>query len=357
MTQIVVIGNMKNSETNLMTTNTIISGKEYQEFLVEIKNQYRSSQLKAAFSVNKEMIQFYWELGNKIIEKQAATQWGSKFLEQLSTDLRREFPGTGGFSVRNLKYIRTFAKTYATIGQQPVAQLPWGHIIVLMQQVKEPEARQWYAENTLKNGIARSVLMMQIEQDLYGRQGKHEHKITNFEDRLPKPQSDLAIQLFKDPYDFRFLPVTEEAEEIKIENALVANIQKLFLELGKGFAFMGSQYKITVGESDFFFDMLFYNVHLHCYFIVELKATEFKPEHAGKLNFYLAAADEFLKKSQDNPSIGLILCKKKDRTVAELALKKTDGAIGIAEYRLSKDLPDSLANVLPSKEALESVQL
>jgi predicted nuclease of restriction endonuclease-like (RecB) superfamily len=327
---------------------------EYQAFLVHIKQHYQKAQLKAAYTVNREMIQFYWKLGQMITEKQTQTVWGSKFLEQLSHDLRVEFPGTSGFSVRNLKYMRRFAQLYPVIGQRPVAQLPWGHIIVLMEQVQDPEAREWYANNTLKNGIARSTLVIQIEQDLYDRQGKNAHKVTNFAERLPSPQSDLAIQLFKDPYDFRFLPVTEEAKELEIENSMVANLRKLFIELGTGFAYMGHQYKITVGDDDYFLDMLFYNVHLSCYFVIEIKTTPVKPEHIGKLNFYLAVVDDFLRKPNDNPTIGLLLCKKHNKLVAEYSLKRTDGAIGIAEYRLSHKLPQELKESLPDLDLLEA---
>ncbi len=320
----------------------------------EIKQRYQSAQLKAAYAVNHEMIQFYWLFGKQILEKQKKSVWGSKFLEQLSKDLQTEFPGTQGFSARNLKFMRQFAQLYPEIGKQPVSQLPWGHIIALMQQVKDSEAREWYASNALKNGISRSVLIMQIDQDLYNRQGKTDHKITNFKDRLPSPQSDLAIQLFKDPYDFRFLPVTEEAAEQEIEKSMVNHLSKLFLELGTGFAYMGNQYKLTIDGNDFFLDMLFYHTHLHCYFIVELKATELKPEHVGKLNFYLAAADDILRKPGDNPSIGLLLCQKKSKVIAEYALKRTDGPIGIADYRLLHELPQELKDNLPSTEILES---
>ncbi len=327
---------------------------DYQAFLTHIKQHYRSAQLKAAYAVNHEMIQFYWLLGKQILEKQKQAQWGSKFLEQLSHDLQSEFPGTGGFSVRNLKYMRLFAQTYPEIGQQPVAQLPWGHIIVLMEQVKDAEARDWYAANCLQNGISRSVLSLQIEQDLYSRQGKSAHKVTNFAERLPSPQSDLALQLFKDPYDFRFLPVTEAALEQEIEQSMVAHLSKLFVELGTGFAYMGNQYKVTVDGDDFFLDMLFYHVSLRCYFVVELKATEFKPEHVGKLNFYLAVVDDQLRSPGDNPSIGLLLCKKKNKLVAEYALKRTDGPIGVADYRLLHELPKELADQLPPAEMLEA---
>lgn len=334
--------------------NQLLLDKEYQSFLAEIKHYYKSAQLKAAYAVNQEMIQFYWQLGRQIIEQQAKTKWGSKFLEQLSHDLQKEFPGTAGFSVRNLKYMRKFAKIYVEIGQQPAAQLPWGHIMVLIDQVKDSEAREWYASNALKNGIARSVFKIQIEQDLYSRQGKDAHKVTNFPERLPAPHSDLALQLFKDPYDFRFLPVTEESEEQAIERSMVNNMSKVFLEMGTGFAYMGNQYKITIDGKDFFLDMLFYHVRLRSYFIVELKSSELKPEHVGKLNFYLAVVDDLLRGPHDNPSIGLLLCKEKSKVIAEYALKRTDGPIGIAEYRLAKELPKELQGELPSIATLET---
>lgn len=326
---------------------------EYQAFLLDIKHRYKNAQLKAACRVNHEMIEFYWGFGKSILENQAKTAWGSKFLTQLSKDLQTEFLGTKGFSPRNLHSMKKFAEIYPSILQQPVAKLPWGHIVLLLDQVKDSEARDWYAQNALKNGIARSVLNLQIEQDLYGRQGKNAHKVTNFPERLPLPQSDLALQLFKDPYDFRFLPVTEEAAEQEIENAMTNHLSKLFLELGSGFAYMGKQFKLTVDGTDFFLDMLFYHTRLRCYFIVELKTTEFKPEHVGKLNFYLTAVDELLKNPSDNSSIGLLLCKGKSKVIAEYALKRTDGPIGIADYRLMRELPENLADELPSVESLQ----
>src|SRR5260363_413552 len=297
---------------------------DYQAFLSDIKQHYRSAQLKAVHAVNQQMIQFYWHLGKRILEKQAQAAWGGKFLEQLSQDLRADFPGTQGFSVRNLHYMRKFAALYPEIVQQPVAQLPWGHLVVL------------------------------IEQDLYARQGKQAHKLTNFAERLPAPQSDLALQLFKDPYDFRFLSVTESAAEQEIEQSMVNHLRKLLLELGTGFAYMGNQYKLTVDGQDFFLDMLFYHVRLRCYFVIELKATELKPEHVGKLNFYLAVVNDVLRAPEDHPSIGLLLCRKKSKLVAEYALKRTDGPIGVADYRLLRELPQELQAILPPTEILES---
>lgn len=332
--------------------SSFVLESEYQALLIDIKQHYQKAQLKAAYAVNREMILFYWQLGQRIIEKQTQTAWGSKFLDQLSKDLQAEFPGTAGFSKRNLELMRQFAQLYLEIAKQAVSQLPWGHIIVLMQQVKAPEARDWYANNTLKNGISRNVLAMQIEQNLYERQGKNAHKVTNFAERLPSPQSDLATQLFKDPYDLRFLPLTEEAAELEIEQAMVNHLSKVFLEFGKGFAYMGNQYRLTVGGDDYFLDMLFYHVHLRCYFVVELKATELKPEHVGKLNFYLAVIDDVLKAPDDNPSIGLLLCRKNNKVTAEYALKRSDSAIGIAEYRLWDQLPKELQQDLPDPTLL-----
>lgn len=328
---------------------------DYQVFLSDIKQHYRNAQLKAVHAVNRQMIQFYWHLGKQILEKQAQTAWGSKFLEQLSQDLRADFPGTKGFSVSNLERMRKFAALYPDeIPAQAVRELPWGHIVVLIEQVKDPAARDWYAANAAQNGISRSILAMQIEQELYARQGKQAHKLTNFSERLPAPQSDLALQLFKDPYDFRFLPVTEIAAEQEIEHSMISHISKLLLELGTGFAYMGNQYKLTVDDQDFFLDMLFYHVRLRCYFVIELKATELKPEHVGKLNFYLAIVDDVLNAPEDNPSIGLLLCKKKSKLVAEYALKRTDGPIGVADYRLLRELPQDLQAVLPAADILES---
>jgi predicted nuclease of restriction endonuclease-like (RecB) superfamily len=332
-----------------------VSSGEYQALLADIKQHYCSVQLKAAYAVNQHMIQFYWHMGKQILEKQTKTTWGSQFLNQLSRDLQTEFPGSKGFSVSNLERMRKFASLYPTaIPAQAVRELPWGHIVVLVEKVKDPEAREWYAQNAIKNGISRNVLMMQIKQDLYHRQGHDAHKITNFIERLPSPQSDLALQLFKDPYDFRFLPVTESSQEQEIEHSMTKHLSKLFLELGTGFAFMGNQYKITIDGRDFFLDMLFYHTRLRCYFIIELKSSELKPEHIGKLNFYLAAIDDLLKTPEDNPSIGLLLCQKKSKVIAEYALKRTDGPIGIAEYRLLRELPRELAGDLPPTEILES---
>ena len=338
------------------TLDSLIVDPSYRTFLAGIKKRYQLAQLKAARNVNSELVHFYWELGREVIKNQAKSAWGSKFLEQLSVDLQSAFPGSKGFSVRNLKYMRKFAEIYPVpaIGQQAVAQLPWGHIVVLIEKIKDLEAREWYISNTLANGISRNILLMQIEQDLYERQGKSASKVCNFKEHLPEPQSDLAMQMLKNPYNFDFLTISGKAHEREIESALTRHISKFLLELGAGFAFMGNQFKITVDDDDYFLDMLFYHVKLKCYIVIELKATAFKAEYTGKLNFYLAAVDNVLKSPQDNPTIGLLLCKSRKKLTAEYALRNVSTPIGISEYQLMKELPEKLATDLPSIEELEA---
>lgn len=327
----------------------------YREFLTDIKKRYHSAQLKAARHVNTELIQFYWQLGKDILEKQTQAVWGSKFLEQLSNDLLSIFPETKGFSIRNLKFMRQLAECYPSeIGKQAVSQLPWGHIIVLMQKIKDPLIRGWYVKHALENGVSRNILIMQIEQDLYSRQGKHDEKISNFKTFLPAPQSELASQMLKNSYNFDFLTIGPQAQERDIENGLTEHITKFLRELGVGFAFMGNQYKLNIEGDEYFLDMLFYHTKLHAYIVIEIKATAFKPEYAGKLNFYLSAVDSILKTPQDNPTIGLLLCKSRKKFIAEYALRNISSPIGISEYELIKKLPKKLATSLPSIEEIEA---
>lgn len=326
----------------------------YMQFIAETKKRYQFAQLKAASIVNTEVIQFYWQLGKDIIEKQINSAWGSKFLDQLSLDLQKEFQGVKGFSVRNLQIMRQFAKIYPdAIAKQPVSQLPWGHIVVLIQKVKDKVALEWYALNTMQNNISRDVLIMQIEQDLYGRQGKNEIKVSNFHNTLPKPQSDLALQMLKNPYNFDFLTVGEDAHEKEVEKELVRHISKFLIELGVGFAYMGQQYKISTHGDDYWLDLLFFHVKLNCFVVVELKNTPFEPEYAGKLNFYLSLVDETLKEPHHNPTIGILLCKKHKKYKAEYALRNISSPIGVSEYELIKQLPDKLQTELPTIEELE----
>ena len=279
---------------------------------------------------------------------------GSKFIENLAADIRISFPNVKGYSVRNLKYMAKFAETYPdeAFVQQAVAQIPWGHTVVLLDRFSDSTVRNWYIEKTIENGWSRNVLIHQIERGLYERQVLA-GKIANFENRLASPQSELALQTMKDPYIFDFIPFSEDMVERDIENALVKDITKLLLELGTGFAFLGNQYHINVGGDDFYIDLLFYNLNLRCYVVIELKTGEFKPEYAGQLNFYLSAVDGILKRPEDNPSIGLLLCKSKNDLVAEYALKDMSKPIGVSEYKITSCLPEDLSKQLPSVEDIQ----
>ena len=330
--------------------------QNYKIFLKSIKERLRTSQIRAALSANKELIKFYWELGSDIIKYQKEYRWGEKFLEQLSHDLRQNSPGMQGFSITNLKRMRLFSQTYPdfVISPQAVGQLPWGHISLLIQKIKNAEIRLWYIQHTIKHGWSRSILEMQIESDLYERQAISAKKITNYQDHLPALQSDLANEILKDPYNFDFLTINEDAHERAIEDALVTHIKNFLLELGQGFAFVGSQVPLTFEEQEFFIDLLFYHLNLRCFVVVELKATKFKPEHTGQLGFYLAAADDLLKKEHDHPTIGILLCRSKNKIIAEYALKNVKAPIGISEYQLSKTLPKDLKTSLPTIEEIEA---
>lgn len=329
--------------------------KDYKHFLSDIKTRLKTAQIRAALTANSELIRFYWHLGTDLIEKQKAFRWGEQFLEQLSHDMRQAFPEMQGFSKRNLEYMRRFAMLYPEIdfAKQPVSQLPWGHIVRLMQMVKNDQEREWYAIQTIKNGWSRSVLEMQIESGLFERQGTNSKKISNFHECLPKLQSDLANELLKDPYNFDFLTIEGKARERAIENALVTHIRDFMLELGQGFSFVGSQVPLTFEDEEFFMDLLFYHLNLRCFVVIELKATKFKPEHTGQLGFYLAAVDDLLRKEGDNQTIGILLCKSKSKIIAEYALRGMKGPIGVSEYTLSKALPKDLKTNLPTIEQIE----
>lgn len=328
---------------------------EYKNFLTNIKDRLKKAQIKAALAANSELIKFYWQLGTELIEKQKAFKWGDHFLEQFSNDMRQAFPQMQGFSKRNLQRMRQFAEQYPNllIAPQAVAQLPWGHISLLIHGVKDESIRGWYAQQTIKNGWSRSVLEMQIESGLYERQGIITNKITNYHEHLPSAQSDLARDILKDPYNFDFLTITDEAHERDIENALVDHVRDFLIELGQGFAFVGSQVPLSIDDQEFFIDLLFYHLHLRCFVVIELKANNFKPEHTGQLGFYLAAVDDLMKKESDNPTIGILLCKSKSKIVAEYALRSMKAPIGISEYTLSKALPKELKSSLPTIEQIE----
>ena len=347
--------------------------QEYKIWLESLKNKFRSSQIKASIKVNTTLLEFYWDLGEQIVEKQQEYKWGSGFLEKLSRDLSAEFPDVKGFSYTNVKNIRQWfvfwqqlvgelktTKSQQLVGESSVDKtkqivsqifmIPWGHNIAIIQKCKNIDEAIYYVQNTLKNGISRSVLVHQIESNLYERNGK---ALTNFENTLPPIQSDLAKEITKDPYIFDFVTLTQDYQEKELEDALTQNITNFLLELGSGFAFVGRQYKLIVGGDEFKIDLLFYHIKLKCYVVVELKATSFKPEHAGKLSFYTSAIDGELKNSDDNPTIGILICKSKNNTVVEYALKDINKPLGISEYQLTEILPKEFKSSLPSIEEIE----
>ena len=332
-----------------MENNIDIS--EYKQILESVKNEILKSQYKAMQVVNKELIFMYWHIGKIIVDN---SKWGNKFIDSLSIDLKLEFPEVTGFSVRNLKYMKKMAEEYPDMEfvQQVVAQIPWGHNIILIDKVKNIEERKWYIKQSIINGWSRSLLTMQIESKLYERQVIAE-KVTNFPTTLPDIQSDLAIQTMKDPYLFDFISLKGKVKEIEIEKAMIDKIKDVLIELGKGFAFVGEQYKITVSEKDYFIDLLFYHLKLKCYIVVELKAREFEPTDAGQLNFYLSAIDDLVKDETDNATIGLLLCKNKDNFTAEYALRNISSPIGVSEYKLIEDIPEYLQSQLPKAEDIE----
>lgn len=325
----------------------------YSEFLVELKRRIKESQLKAVISANSELILLYWDIGREILERQDKEGWGAKIIERLAVDLKNEFPDMKGFSPRNLKYMRQFSLLFPDFEfvQQAVAQIPWGHTVRLMELVKEAKQREWYIFKIKEHGWSRNILVHQIESGLYHRQGKG---VSNFSRTLPSPQSDLARQTLKDPYLFGFLTLDGDAEEREIEKQLTFHITKFLLELGAGFAFIGQQYRLEVSGNDYYIDLLFYHLKLRCYVVIELKGGKFKPEYAGKLNFYLSAVDDLLKDENDNPSIGIILCKTKDKVLAEYSLRDINKPIGVSDYQLTHAVPEELKSSLPSIEELES---
>jgi predicted nuclease of restriction endonuclease-like (RecB) superfamily len=335
-----------------MTADALTS-PEYLAVLEALKERLRTAQLRAAVAVNRELVLLYWSIGREILTRQAELGWGAKVIDQISKDLRRAFPEMKGLSPRNLKYMRAFAEAWPEepIVQQLVAQIPWGHIVRILDKATDPQERLFYAQKAAEHGWSRSILLLQMDSDLYRRQGK---AITNFQATLPAPRSDLAQQTLKDPYLFDFLQLGDEAQERDLERAMVRHIQDTLLEMGAGFSFVGRQVRLDVGGDEFFLDLLFYHLKLHCYVVVELKVVEFQPEHAGKLNFYLSAVDEQIRDPQvDGPSIGIMLCRSKNRLVAEYALRDIHKPIGVADIHFTRLLPDDLRRTLPTVEDLE----
>lgn len=336
-------------------TNHPINLQEYQPWLKEMKQRIVSARLRVALAANSELIRFYWDLGGQIAKKQAQSQWGDKLINKLSEDLRKEFPEVSGLSVSNLKYCLRFYTFYSSFsaepfGQQPVDQLPWGHNIQIFTKCQTLEQAQFYIGQTLEQGWSRDVLALQLKSRLHERSGK---AISNFTSTLPAPQSDLAQQTLKDPYTFDFIELTTPYNERDVERQLTQHITQFLLELGKGFAFIGRQYHLEIAGNDYYLDLLFYHVTLKCYVVVELKNRQFIPEYAGKLNFYLSAVDSLLKKEDDNPTIGLLLCRDKNNIEVEFALRDMNKPMGVSEYHLIENLPDDLKGALPTVEEIE----
>ena len=324
----------------------------YADWMADLKGRIHTAQQRATLAVNRELVLLYWQIGRDILARQAEQGWGAKVIERLAHDLRAAFPDMKGFSPRNLKYMRAFAEAWpdAEFVQQVAALLPWGHNLVLLDKLPGPQTRRWYVAKAVQHNWSRNILVMQIETRLLERSGK---AVTNFDASLPEPQSDLARESLKDPYRFDFIGLTDEAQERAIENALVKHVTEFLLELGAGFAFVGRQVLLDVGGDEFFIDLLFYHLKLRCYVVIELKGGKFKPEHLGQLGFYLTAVDAQVKHPQDAPNIGLLLCKNKNKVVAEYALRDNTQPIGVAEYQLVESLPSELRTSLPSIEQIE----
>lgn len=358
----------------------------YGELLTEIKDRIRQGQTRAALSANAEMIAMYWDIGRMIHQRQKEKGWGAGVIPRLAVDLKNELPEVKGFSERNIKRMLAFFREYPGLGivpqpvaqldstenmiekvpqpaaqlldkndfpilQRLVAQIPWGHNILLIEKVKDLSVRRWYMQQTTEQGWSRDALAAKIKDKVHERQG---NAVSNFAARLPSPQSELARQLIKDPYLFDFLTIEEPFHERELETGLVRHLEKFLLELGAGFAFVGRQYHLEVSDRDFYLDLLFYHLKLRCFVVIELKKGDFKPEYAGKMNFYCSVVDDLLKNETDQPTIGLILCQTKDRILAEYTLRDIHKPIGISDYDLTRALPESLKSSLPTVEEIEA---
>lgn len=345
-------------------TNILKSNKEYKTWLSDLKLRIRQSQLKAAVKVNTELINLYWSMGRDIVEKQEKSKWGDGLIKQLSADLKKEFPDMQGFSISNLKYIKQWylfyneriEKSQQPVGQlelvqQLVAQIPWGHNLKIISKCGTIDEALFYISKTMEFGWSRDMLDTHIKLNEHKRIGS---AATNFSLTLPSVQSDLARQTLKDPYNFDFLTLTEGYKEYELENALAENITRFLLELGAGFAYVGRQVPLLVGDKEFFIDLLFYHLKLRCYVVIELKAVEFIPEFAGKLSFYLSAVNDLIAHPTDNPTIGLMICKSKNHFIAEYALKSINQPIGVSEYELTKLFPKNFKGSLPTIEEIEA---
>jgi predicted nuclease of restriction endonuclease-like (RecB) superfamily len=341
-------------------TKTSVSLSDYSRFIKSLKEKVRSAQLRASLSVNRELIRLYWEIGKDMVERQMNDGWGTKVIERVTRDLQNEFPGVEGFSRTNLFRMRAFYLAYRIVPQPvgqledlPIFRIPWGHNSIIIEKIKNAKERIWYANMTIEEGWSRQGLLDAIKTSWYKRYGK---AINNFNERLPNPQSTLARDTLKDPYNFDFLELTNEHVEKDVEQGLLKHVEKFMRELGQGFSFVGRQVHLQVSDKDFYIDLLFYHLKLRCFVVIELKATDFKPEHAGKMNFYLSAVDDMMKHPSDNPTIGILICKKKDNYIAEYALRDIHKPMGVAEYetKIVSSLPKKLEGKLPTVESIEA---
>lgn len=357
----------------------LMQDDQYKRWITDVSRRFKSSQIKAAIKVNDEMLRFYWSLGRDIVEMKAESRWGTAFFEVLSKDITQIIPDSKGFSPRNLRYMRDYyvlfnsakeflpqvvaksdqAKSLPQLGvksegvsvSDEIFLIPWGHIRTIIDKCKgNRDKALFYVHKTLENSWSRAVLLNFLDTDLFERQGK---AITNFEHTLPEPLSDLAQQIIKDPYNFDFLTLTERYEEKELKEALIHNIERFLMELGRGFAYMGREYRLEVGNEERFIDMLFYHTGLHCYVVIEVKVQKFDPADLGQLGFYVSAVNHILKKDGDNPTIGLLVCKTKDDVVAQYTLEGTNLPLGISEYELSKLYPVDFKSSLPTIDEIE----
>lgn len=334
--------------------NNDINYSEFGNWIKDLKSKIHEARRKVASSINSQIIELYWELGKSIADKQEKSNWGSSFIETVAIELSHEFPEIKGLSRRNLYAMCQLFKFYSAKYQfvpHTAAQIPWGHNRLIISKVKDIDEAEFYCSETAKCGWDRDTLEIQLKKNLYRHSGK---STNNFENTLPASQYKLVNQTLKDPYNFDFIGLFDDAQEKEIERELTKNITDFLLELGKGFAFLGRQYKIEISETDYYLDMLFYHVELRCYVVIELKSVKFKPEFAGKLNFYLSAVDSQLKKTEDNPTIGILLCKSKDKIEVEYALRDINKPMGISEYQLTDIIPENIKTKLPTIEELEN---
>lgn len=332
----------------------LVDSKGYIKIFDQLKADIKETQLRAALLITKELILLYWRTGKVISEKVNNEGWGAKTMERLARDLKKEFPDVSGFSLRNLKYMRQFAESFPDANwAAAAAQIPWGHNMLLLDKVDDSSKRLWYVQQAIEGGWSRSTLETWIESNLYGRKGR---AITNFKETLPAPQSDMAEQAIKDPYNLDFITLAAAHKEKELEQGLMDHLQNFLVELGEGFAFMGRQFPIEIDGDDHLIDLLFYHVKLRCYCVIELKATAFDPRDAGQMNFYLSAVDDLLKHPDDQPSIGILLCKKKSKIKVEYALRKSGSPIGVASYqtKIFKSLPKKLESSLPTVQEIEA---